>query len=40
MFSDHPLFVGIDPTSGPHPFTYAALEPDLRLAALAQGDLS
>ncbi len=40
MFTNQPLFIGIDPTSGQRGLTYAALEPDLRLAALGQGDLA
>jgi len=32
-------FVGIDPTAGRHPFTYAALDKDCQLVALAAGDM-
>jgi len=32
-------FVGIDPTAGKRPMAYAALDGDLRLLALSQGDL-
>ena len=32
-------FVGIDPTAGKRPMAYAALDGDLRLVSLAQGDL-
>ena len=39
MFSSRPLYIGVDPGSGPQPFTYAALDADLRPVALAQGDL-
>ncbi len=33
------VFVGIDPTSGRKSFTYAALDKDLRLLALADGEM-
>lgn len=33
------MFVGIDPTAGRHPFTYAAVDRDGRLAKLAAGEL-
>jgi hypothetical protein len=39
MFASHPSYVGIDPTAGQQPFTYATLDGDLRLLALDQGDL-
>jgi hypothetical protein len=32
-------FLGIDPTAGRRPFTYAALDEDLRLLALSQGEM-
>lgn len=32
-------FIGITPTSGKSAFTYAVLDKDLRLLALADGDL-
>jgi predicted RNase H-like nuclease len=32
-------FVGIDPTAGKRPMAYAALDGDLRLVSLSQGDL-
>lgn len=38
LFTDS-VFVGIDPTSGHKSFTYAALDKDLRLLALAEGEL-
>lgn len=33
-----PIFVGVDPTAGRHPFTFAALDQDRHLVALAAGD--
>jgi hypothetical protein len=39
MFYTHTTFVGIDPTAGVRPFTYAALDGDLQLMALGQGDM-
>lgn len=38
LFTDA-VFVGIDPTAGKQPIQYAALDRDLRLIALDQGDL-
>lgn len=38
LFTDS-TFVGIDPASGRKSFTYAALDKDLRLVALADGDM-
>lgn len=38
LFTDS-IFVGVDPTSGRKSFTYAALDKDLRLVALADGEL-
>jgi hypothetical protein len=32
-------YIGIDPTAGRHPFAYAALDHDLRLLALGQGEM-
>ncbi len=32
-------FIGIDPTAGQRPFSYAALDGDLQMLALGQGDL-
>ena len=40
MFATQISFIGIDPTGGQKPMTYAALEEDLRLLALGQGDLN
>ena len=39
MFASHPSFIGIDPTAGQRPFTYAALDGDLRLLALGQCEM-
>jgi hypothetical protein len=39
MFSTLSTFIGVDPTAGVKPFTYAALDQDLRLLALGQGRL-
>jgi len=39
MFFAHTTFLGIDPTAGQRPFVYAALDEDLRLLALGQGDI-
>ncbi len=36
---DTSLFVGVDPSGGRKPFTYAALDKDGRLAALAEGEM-
>ncbi|MEW6718415.1 MAG: DUF429 domain-containing protein [Chloroflexota bacterium] len=36
----HTTFIGIDPTAGQRPITYAALDADLRLLALGQGDMN
>jgi predicted nuclease with RNAse H fold len=33
-------FVGVDPTAGRHPFTFAALDQDRQLVALAAGDVN
>lgn len=40
MFFSHTTFIGIDPTAGERPFTYAALDADLRILALGQGDMA
>src|SRR5512143_639132 len=40
MFSAHLTFIGIDPTAGQRPLTYAALDSGLRLLALGEGDLN
>ncbi len=34
-----PFYVGVDPTAGRHPFTFAALDQDRKLAALAAGNI-
>lgn len=39
MFFTDSTFIGIDPTSSRKAFTYAVLDHDLRLVALADGDL-
>lgn len=39
MFSANLSFIGIDPTAGNRPLTYAALDGGLRLLALGEGDL-
>ena len=39
MFSIGSSFIGIDPTAGRKPFSYAALDADLRLNALGRGSL-
>jgi len=39
MLFDKTTFIGIDPTAGQKPFTYAALDGDLQLLALGQGQL-
>jgi len=39
MFFTNTTFMGIDPTAGVRPFTYAALDSDLQLMALGQGDI-
>lgn len=40
MFAAHSTFIGIDPTAGQRPITYAALDSGLRLLALGEGDLN
>jgi hypothetical protein len=40
MFPTRLTYVGIDPTAGKRPMTYAALDDDLRLLALGKGDLN
>jgi hypothetical protein len=37
MLFNYATFIGIDPTAGQKPFSYAALDPDLRLLALGEG---
>jgi hypothetical protein len=39
MLSTESVFVGVDPTSGNQSFTYAALDKDLHLLALADGEM-
>ncbi len=39
MFYDHPTFIGVDPTAGEKPVVYAAIDHELRLLALGQGNL-
>ncbi|MGB8213837.1 MAG: DUF429 domain-containing protein [Anaerolineales bacterium] len=40
MPTSSPVFVGIDPTAGRHPFTFAALDQDCQLVALEVGDVN
>jgi hypothetical protein len=39
MFSSHTTYLGIDPTAGDKPLTYVALDQDLSLLAIGQGDM-
>lgn len=39
MLFTNTTFIGIDPAAGQHPFVYAALDGDLRLLALGQGEM-
>ncbi len=39
MLSSKTTFIGIDPSGGRHPFTYAALDEDCQLVALASGEM-
>ncbi len=39
MFVTHTTYLGIDPTAGQKPFSYAALDNNLRLLALGQGTM-
>jgi hypothetical protein len=39
MLFTHTTFIGIDPTAGQRPFVYAALNEDLQLVALGQGEM-
>lgn len=39
MFYNHPTFIGVDPTAGEKPVVYAAIDYELRLLALGQGNL-
>ncbi len=40
MLFNNTVFIGIDPTAGERPITYAVLDQDLRLLALSQGDIN
>jgi hypothetical protein len=40
MLFTHTTFIGIDPTAGQKPFTYIALDNDLRLLAIGQGHMN
>jgi hypothetical protein len=40
MFASQPSYIGIDPTAGQRPFTYATLDGDLRLMALGQAEMN
>jgi hypothetical protein len=39
MFSNSFTYIGVDPTAGQKPMAFAALDDDMRLLALSQGDL-
>ncbi|UCD99057.1 MAG: DUF429 domain-containing protein [Chloroflexota bacterium] len=39
MFYSHTTYLGIDPTAGDRPLTYAALDRDLGLLAIGHGDM-
>jgi hypothetical protein len=39
MFFSNTTFLGIDPTAGQRPFAYAAVDHDLRLLAIGQGNM-
>jgi hypothetical protein len=39
MLERSPIFVGVDPTAGRHPFTFATMDQDRRLVALSAGDI-
>lgn len=39
MFPTYTTFIGIDPTAGQRPFSYAAIDIDLQLLALGEGDM-
>ena len=39
MFYDHPTYIGVDPTAGEKPIVYAAIDHELHLLALGQGNL-
>lgn len=40
MFATHTTFVGVDPTAGRRPFTYAAVQDDLRVIAQGKGKMN
>lgn len=40
MFFADTTFIGIDPTAGQRPFVYAALDSNLRLLAIGQGEIN
>ena len=39
MLFSHTAYIGIDPTAGRSPFTYAALDDERNLLALSEGEL-
>ena len=39
MFYSNTTYIGIDPTAGDRPLTYVALDQDLGLLAIGQGDM-
>ncbi|HSO26695.1 MAG TPA: DUF429 domain-containing protein [Anaerolineales bacterium] len=39
MFFNQTTFIGVDPTAGQRPFVFVALDSDLRLLAISQGQL-
>jgi hypothetical protein len=40
MLFNNAVFIGIDPTAGERPMTYAAIDHDLKLLALSKGDMN
>lgn len=40
MLFNNAVFIGIDPTAGERPITYAAIDHDLKLLALSRGDIN
>lgn len=40
MLFNNAIFIGIDPTAGERPMTYAAIDHDLQLLALSKGDMN
>lgn len=40
MLFNKAVFIGIDPTAGERPMTYAAIDHDLKLLALSRGDMN